>query len=108
MADFEKFFNTLKIRLEELIKKEWKDIIKEAEKDLKPFLDETKEDLRKWTKLLTEKKLPEDEFKFLMESKKDLLKLESLKQLGLAKVKIQMLQTTVIGLITDSAISTFL
>ena len=108
MVDFDEFFNTLKIKLEELIKKEWKNIITEAEKDLNPFLNETKEDLRRWTKLLTEKKLTKDEFNFLIESKKDLLKLESLKQLGLAKVKMQMLQTSIIGLITESAISTFL
>lgn len=108
MADFDEFFNTLKIKLEELIKKDWKNIIKEAEKDLNPFLNETKEDLRRWTKLLTEKKLTKDEFKFLIESKKDLLKLASLKQLGLAKVKMQMFQTSIIGLITESAISTFL
>jgi len=108
MADFDEFFNILKIKLEELIKKDWKNIIKEAEKDLNPFLNETKEDLRRWTKLLTEKKLTKDEFKFLIESKKDLLKLASLKQLGLAKVKMQMFQTSIIGLITESAISTFL
>ena len=108
MADFEDYFDKLANNLEDLVKNNWKDFLDAAEADGKAFLLETKEDLKRWTRLLSNSDLTREEFEFLVESKKDLLKLKALKKLGLTKVRIQMFQTAVIGLIIDTAFDFFL
>ena len=108
MADFDKYFDKLVKNLEDLVKNNWKDFQEAAEADGKAFLPETKEDLKRWTRLLSNGDLTREEFEFLVGSKEDLLKLKALKKLGLTKVRIQMFQTAVIGLIIDTAFDFFL
>ena len=107
MADFDKYFDNLVKNLEDLVKNNWKDFLNAAEADGKAFLLETKEDLKRWTRLLSNGDLTREEFEFLVGSKEDLLKLKALKKLGLTKVRIQMFQTAVIGLIIDTAFDFF-
>jgi len=104
MADFDKYFDKLVKNLEDLVKNNWKDFLDAAEADGKAFLLETKEDLKRWTRLLSNGDLTREEFEFLVGS----LKLKALKKLGLTKVRIQMFQTAVIGLIIDTAFDFFL
>ena len=108
MADFGKYFDKLLENLEDLVKNNWKDFLDAAEADGKAFLLETKEDLKRWTRLLSNGDLKREEFEFLVGSKEDLLKLKALKKLGLTKVRIQMFQSAVIGLIIDTAFDFFL
>ena len=108
MADFDKYFDKLVKNLEDLVKNNWKDFLDAAEADGKAFLLETKEDLKRWTRLLSNGDLTREEFEFLVGSKEDLLKLKALKKLGLTKVRIQMFRTAVIGLIIDTAFNFFL
>lgn len=108
MENFDKYFDTLMKNLEDLVKNNWKDFLDAAEADGKAFLLETKEALKRWTRLLSNGDLTREEFEFLVGSKEDLLKLEALKKLGLTKVRIQMFQTAVIGLIIDTAFDFFL
>jgi len=108
MADFDKYFDKLMKNLEELVKNNWKEFLDAAEADGKAFLLETKEDLKRWTRLLSRGELTREEFEFLVASKEDLLRLKALKKLGLTKVRIQMFQTAVIGLIIDTAFDFFL
>ena len=108
MEDFDKYFDKLVKNLEGLVKNNWKDFLDAAEADGKAFLIETKEDLKRWTRLLSNGDLTREEFEFLVGSKEDLLKLKALKKLGLTKVRIQMFQTAVIGLIIDTAFDFFL
>ena len=110
MADFDKYFDNLVKNLEDLVKNNWKDFLDAAEADGKAFLLETKEDLdlKRWTRLLSNGDLTREEFEFLVGSKEDFLKLNALKKLGLTKVRIQMFQTAVIGLIIDTAFDFYL
>jgi hypothetical protein len=108
MADFDKYFDKLVKNLEDLVKNNWKDFLDAAEADGRAFLLKTKEDLKRWTRLLYHGDLTREEFEFLVGSKEDLLKLKALKKLGLTKVKLQMFQTAVIGLIIDTAFDFFL
>jgi hypothetical protein len=108
MADFDKYFDKLVKNLEDLVKNNWKDFLDAAQADGKAFLLETKEDLKRWTRLLANGDLTREEFEFLVGSKEDLLKLKALQRLGLTKVRIQMFQTAVIGLIIDTAFDFFI
>lgn len=107
MADFNEFWESLKKGLEEIIKKNWKEFKDIAEKDGKVFLDKTKEDLKRWTKLLAQEDLTKDDFEFLVAGKKDLAELEALKQAGLAQVRLERFQNRLISLIIDTAFDTF-
>jgi hypothetical protein len=108
MADFDKYFDKLVKNLEDLMKNNWKDFLDAAEADGKAFLLETKGDLKRWTRLLSNGEITRGEFELLVGSKEDLLQLKALKKLGLTKVRIQMFQTALIGLIIDTAFDFFL
>ncbi len=108
MADFNDFWESLKKGLEELIKKNWKEFKDAAEKDGKAFFDKTKEDLKRWTKLLDQGDLSKDDFEWLVAGKKDLAEMEALKQAGLALVRLERFQNALISLVIDTAFDTFL
>jgi len=108
MSDFDKYFDKLLKNLEDLMKNNWKNFLNAAEADGKAFLLETKGDLNRWTRLLSNGEITREEFELLVGSKEDLLKLKALKKLGLTKVRMQMFQTAVIGLIIDTAFDFFL
>lgn len=108
MADFNDFLESLKKGLEELIQKNWKEFKDAAEKDGKVFFDKTKEDLKRWTKLLAQGNLSKDDFEWLVAGKKDLAELEALKQAGLAMVRLERFQNALISLAIDTAFDTFL
>jgi len=108
MADFNDFLESLKKGLEELIKKNWKEFKDAAEKDGKAFLDKTKEDLKRWTKLLAQGDLSQDDFEWLVAGKKDLAEMEALKQAGLALVRLERFQNALISLVIDTAFDIFL
>ena len=108
MADFNDFLESLKKGLEEIINKNWKEFKDAAEKDGKAFLDKTKEDMKRWTKLLAQGDLTKDDFEFLVSGKKDLAELEALKLAGLAQVRLERFQNALISLVIDTAFDTFL
>lgn len=108
MADFDDFLENLKSGLEELAKKNWKELKDATEKDGKAFFEKTKEDLRRWTKLLAQGDLSKDDFEWLVNSKKDLAEMETLKQAGLALVRLERFQNALISLVVDKAFDTFL
>jgi len=75
MADFDKYFDKLVKNLEDLVKNNWKDFLDAAEADGKAFLLETKEDLKRWTRLLSNGDLTREEFEFLVGSVKGFKKI---------------------------------
>jgi hypothetical protein len=107
MADFDDFLENLKKGLEELAKKNWREFRDAAEKDGKAFVEKTKEDLRRWTKLLAQGDLSKDDFEFLVAGKKDLVEMEALKQAGLTLVRLERFQNALISLVIDTAFETF-
>lgn len=107
MADFDDFLENLKKGLEELAKKNWREFRDAAEKDGKAFVEKTKEDLRRWTKLLAQGDLSKDDFEFLVAGKKDLAEMEALKQAGLTLVRLERFQNALISLVIDTAFETF-
>ncbi len=76
--------------------------------DAKMFLEDTENDLKRWTQLLAKGHLNEDEFKFLVQSQKDLFDLHSLKLAGLALITAQKFRDGVIDIVASAASKTFL
>ena len=107
MADFSDFWESVKKGLVEVAEKNWKEFREAAEKDGNAFLDRAEEDLRRWTKLLAQGDLSQDDFEWLVAGKKDLAEMEALKQAGLALVRLERFQNSLISLVVDTAFDTF-
>ncbi|MFN0276725.1 MAG: hypothetical protein ACKVPJ_13340 [Chitinophagales bacterium] len=101
MTNFDQIFDELITKTKELIALTVKNYISQAEADTTRFLNESKNKFEKWAKLLLEKRLSIDEFEWLIQSQKDLLTMEALKQAGLAKIRIDQFKNSLLNLVTD-------
>ena len=102
MADFNEIFEELKDNATKLIKLTVSNFKDQAEKDTKKFLEESKDNLERWTRLLINGELSTSEFEFLVESQKDLLVLNALRQSGLAKIRVDHFKNSLLNLIVDT------
>ena len=103
MTSFDKLLQTLQERIEALARSNWKDFVDAAEKDGKAYVDEIKEDLKRWTRLLENGELKKEEFRILVGSTGELVKMTALRRAGLSQVRLQFFKTTVMGLVVDTA-----
>jgi hypothetical protein len=87
MPDFDEFFVRLKEELVDLAESRLDALADRAIQDGEQFLDDSKEDLRRWTQLLEEGRLSEEDVASLVRGKKDLAEMKALKQAGLAAVE---------------------
>lgn len=108
MATFDEFLETLKTELVEFAEYSWKTYKTAAVKDGKAFLEKSKTDLERWTKMLAKGELTRDDFEWLVVGKKDLAELVALKQKGLAKVALDRFVNGLIDTIVSTAFKTFL
>lgn len=107
MANFDDFWNTLKAGLEQLALKNLKEVKDAAVADGLAFLDKTKADLERWTKLLGTGALTKDDFEWLVAGKKDLAEMKALEKAGLSLVRVEKFQNALISLVIDTAMNTF-
>lgn len=108
MAKFDDFIDAVTAGIKDLAASTVKSMRDDALKDGKAFLEKTKEDLKRWTKLLASGGLSKEDFEWLVEGKKDLAEMELLKQRGLLQVKIDRFVNGVIDLVIEKAFDTFL
>ena len=108
MSSFDDFVNTIEDGVKELAKKSLKGFKDEATKDAKQFLKASKEDLKRWTKLLGKGELSQDDFEWLVLGRKDVAELHALKQAGLTAVRIDRFRNALFDLVIDTAIDVFL
>lgn len=108
MATFDEFIEVLKTELVEFAEYSWKTYKNAAVKDGKSFIEKSKADLERWTKMLAKGELTRDDFEWLMVGKKDLAELVALKQKGLAKVALDRFVNGLIDTIVSTAFKTFL
>ncbi len=88
MASFDEVWNELKANVVKYSEDNWNEFKDDAISDGKVFLDRCKEDLKRWTDLLSQGKLTQDDFEWLLLGRKDLAEMEALKQKGMAKKKL--------------------
>jgi hypothetical protein len=108
MPTFNDFLSTIKSDLLEFAKENLNEYKDELLKDGNAFITKTKKDLERWTAALATDALSQADFEFLLKGKKDLAEMESLKQLGLSKIRINKITDGVIGIVVGSAVKTFL
>jgi hypothetical protein len=107
MASFNDFWKALKDELVEFAEYSWKDYRSAAIKDGKTFLEKSKNDLERWSKMLASGDLTRDDFEWLLVGKKDLAELVALKQKGLAKVALDRYVNGLIDTIVSTAFKVF-
>lgn len=108
MADFDDFLDTLKDELFDLAADHLDDFKDQAVDDVEEFLDGAEEDMRRWTTLLAEDKISEDDFKSLVKGQKDLAQMEALEQAGLAAVELDRFRENLIDRVAGVARKFFL
>jgi hypothetical protein len=108
MASFDDFLAELKGEIKTLAEKSWKDFAAAAVNDSSAFIAKTQDDLKRWTKLLSDGSLTLQEFEFLVAAKKELAEMTALKQAGLAQVQRDRFINGLVGTIISSAQKVFL
>jgi hypothetical protein len=108
MSNFDEFIKSVKEGSKALAKEVFDGFEQEASEDAKAFLDKSKVDLQRWTKLLANSELNEQDFSDLVQAKKALAEIHALRQAGVALTKLERFRSGLINLIIDSAYKAFL
>lgn len=108
MASFDDFVEALKNGAKDLAKEIFDGFEDEASNDAKAFLEKTKEDMRRWTKLLAQGELTEQDFSDLVQAKKALAEIHTLRQTGVSLTKLERFRSGFINLLIDTAFDVFL
>src|SRR4030095_4395593 len=96
MENFDEILNNIKNAVIELAKNTFIEYAKEAEKDVSAFLEKSKDDIQRYTELLADKKISEQEFGSLLKGKKDLAEMKLLKQQGIALITLDKFKNSLI------------
>jgi hypothetical protein len=72
--------------------------------DASAFLDRTKGDLCEWTTQLKNGEIDEDDFRWLLKMKKDVAEMQALKQKGIAKIRLEELQSKMLDAVAGAVL----
>ncbi|HIC8842731.1 hypothetical protein [Aeromonas sp. 602200] len=108
MANFEDFIDALKEGAKELAKETFDGFEDQAKQDSEDFIEKSKEDLKRWTKLLAQGDINEQDFSDLVLAKKALAEMFALRQTGLTLIKVENFRKGFINLVVDTAFEVFL
>lgn len=108
MSKFDDFIDAVLNGARELAKASFKDLVNEATEDTKAFLEKSKADIQRWTELLAEGKLTQQEFADLIQAKKAVAEIHALTQAGVGLASLERFRTGLIDLVIDTAFKIFL
>ena len=100
--NFENILKDLKTNLLAALGEGYDSFKGDAKKDIDAFLNESKQKLERWTTLLADKKINEEEFTWLVKSQKDLLILKALYKTGVSKIALGHLKNKIIKVIVST------
>ena len=100
--DFNEIFKSLETDVELLAKSSVKKYSKEALQDGKKFLNESKDNLKRWTLLLADQKLSTQDYEWLVLSQKDLAQMQALKQAGLSLGRVEQFKNSLLNIVVDT------
>ena len=108
MSSFDDFVEAIKNGARDLAKETFDGFENEARDDAEAFLEKTKQDLQRWTNLLDQGELTEQDFSDLVLAKAALAEVHGLRQKGVALTKLERFRTELIKLVIDTAFDVFL
>ena len=102
--DIDKLLEDLRKNLITVLGDKYKEFKPEIQKDVTVFLENSKEKLLRWSVLLIEKSITEDEFAWLLKSQQDLVTLKALQGAGLSKIKLNNIKNTIFKTVLQTII----
>lgn len=102
--DIKELLKDLKKGLLELVKEKFDVESKELKAEISGILKVSKVKLERWANLLQKGELTQDDFEWLVGSQRDLLKLETLRKLGISQVKLGHFKSKVIKFIVETTV----
>lgn len=102
--DIQKLISDIKNNLFLLLKEHQLHLLPKIENNINNYFLESEEKIKKWQLLYTEGILNLDEIEWLLESQKELITLEFLKNLGLSQLKINSMKNNILKLILKAII----
>lgn len=108
MAEFDRFLKEIQDELVEFADDSWKDHRQAAVADGRAFITRTKQDLKRWTRLLASGDITRDDFEWLMLGRKDLARLTALKRKGLARAALDQFTNGLLDTVVSTALRRFL
>lgn len=104
MPDTKELLNQIEQQIAVLAESTVSQYKKQAIKDGKQLLADIKVDLVRWTALLAEGKIKVNEFEWLVNSDKELVKMKALENAGLAAARVSAFGMGVLSLIIDTTL----
>ena len=102
--DVKDILKEIKGNLLTLVGGKFEDLKSETKKDVQDFLNASKEKLERWTLFLANGSITPDEYKWLVESQKDLVVLKGLYAAGVSKIKLGHLKNTILDTVVNTAL----
>ncbi|WP_372756897.1 hypothetical protein [Mariniflexile sp.] len=97
--DFDKLFKELKEEILAEAKAQYGTQGKDIIADMEAYLAHSKEKLKKWALLFSQRKIDKDELAWLLQSQKDILVLKSLEKAGVSKISLGHFKNKVISVV---------
>nr|WP_299340116.1 hypothetical protein [Allomuricauda sp.] len=94
--DFEQTLSQLKESLFHILGDEYFEFKEESKKDIEVFINDSKDKLERWTRLLTEGAICMDDYEWLLKSQRDLLVLTELEKAGISKIRLGHLKSKMV------------
>ena len=107
MASFDDFWVKLGVELVEFAVHDWRDYRDAAISDANDFLEKTRDDIRRWCKLLGEGTISRDDLAVLLAEEKDLAELTLLKRRGLSRAALDRFVSGLIDTVASTACNFF-
>lgn len=104
MSMFDELYNEIKFRISDLSRQILKDHVGPTEQDAKDFLQEIRQDLERYTRLLFEGDISPEDFGSLIEGKKRLIKQRLLVRGVLTEVQAERFATHLISFIVETVV----
>jgi hypothetical protein len=108
MATVDEFSAALGNGAKSLASTTFADFQGQAEADAAAFIAKMEADLRRWTGLLSRQSITGEDFRDLLQAKKALVEVHELRQVGVARTRLERFRTGLINLIVDTAFDVFL
>ena len=102
--DVNNILKEIKSNLLGLVGEKFEDLKSESKKDVQDFLNASKVKLERWTLLLAEGHISPEEYKWLVESQKDLVVLKGLYAAGVSKISLGHLKNSILDAVVNTAL----
>jgi|SRR5688572_21191374 hypothetical protein len=104
MADFNEIYDEIKEKVIHYTENSVSKYKEQAKREVKEFLDVSKDSVKLWTEQLAQNKITIMEYEYLVGGLKDIAELKILKNAGLAQQRVAMLIGFVLNTIIDVAL----